>query len=157
MGYDFGNGHTMTGRTYDQALIRENFGFVKRASGGQCKAPACKLVQDQIDKALFSWWTDIPYVNLEVASRMLPMLADEEQLRQEERAGSFPRGPTGHWRDLAQNITFPRFEIIAYQQWCVLHEGFTFRDVTNLTRHAKWGSYNEEPKEGSRLAELQPL
>lgn len=155
--YDFGNGHKETGRLYDQALIRENFGFVLRASGGKCAAPRCKLVQQQIDKALFSWWTDIPFVNLEIAARMLPFMADSRQLIQLERAGRSPRGPKGRWRDLARNITFPRFEIIAYQQWCVLHEDFEFRDVTNLTNFAKWGSYLEEPRAGARITDLTPM
>merc|ERR1712083_102943 len=41
--------------------------------------------------------------------------------------------------------------------WCVLHEGFRFWDVTNITGEAKWGSYMEDPLPGARLAELVPL
>merc|ERR1712190_168802 len=54
-------------------------------------------------------------------------------------------------------IDFTRFEYISYQQWCVLHEGFEFRDVTNITGYAKWGSYLEDPLPGARLDLLAPL
>jgi len=39
----------------------------------------------------------------------------------------------------------------------VLHEGFRFRDVTNLTGEAKWGSFLEDPQPNTSLRELQPL
>merc|ERR1712216_211696 len=61
------------------------------------------------------------------------------------------------WQALASKMRFQRFEHVSYQQWCVLHEGFTFRDVTNITGEAKWGSYMEDPLPGARLAELEPL
>jgi len=65
--------------------------------------------------------------------------------------------PKNGWRSLATKIQFTRFEIISYHQWCVMHEGFVFRDVTNLTGMAKWGSYMEDPLPGARIGELEPI
>jgi len=84
-------------------------------------------------------------MNLSVARRMLRHLADAK-----------PAEEVGY-RELARRVRFNRFEILAYHQWCVLHEGFRFRDVTNLTGEAKWGSYLEDPQPGANLAELAPL
>merc|ERR1712048_141438 len=50
-----------------------------------------------------------------------------------------------------------RFEILAYHQWCVLYEGYKFRDVTDITGEAKWGSYMEDPLPGAKLHKLKPL
>merc|ERR1711870_52112 len=61
------------------------------------------------------------------------------------------------WRSFSRHIQFSRFEHIAYQQWSVLHEGFRFLDVTNITGEAKWGSYMEDPQPGARLTGLDPL
>merc|ERR1712217_305256 len=55
------------------------------------------------------------------------------------------------------NIVFARFEHLAYQQWCILHEGFRVRNVTDIAGEASWGSYMEDPPPGSRLGKLQPL
>merc|ERR1712129_114895 len=54
-------------------------------------------------------------------------------------------------------IKFAPFEYIAYQQYCMLNEGFRINDVTNLTGDAKWGSYLEDPLPGARLDKLQPM
>merc|ERR1712060_118893 len=37
------------------------------------------------------------------------------------------------------------------------HEGFVFRDVTDLSGEAKWGSYMEDPLPGARFDVLQPM
>merc|ERR1712039_755180 len=61
------------------------------------------------------------------------------------------------WRNSSRFVRFVRFEYIAYQQFSVLHEGFRFWDVTNLTGEAKWGSYLEDPMPGAQLNSLAPM
>jgi len=88
-------------------------------------------------------------VKLDIAKRMLGDVASRRQI---------PVGQGSNaWQELGQQVEFPRFEHIAYQQWCVLHEGFHFKDVTDITGEAKWGSYLEDPRPGARIGELQPL
>merc|ERR1712066_575904 len=101
-------------------------------------------LRQQVKDCLFSWWTDLPWTNLEVVGRMLADLSGRQP-------------PGGSWRNLSAVMIFQRFEHVGYQQWTVLHEGFTFWDVTNITGEAKWGSYMEDPQPGARLAELRPL
>merc|ERR1712048_50165 len=78
--------------------------------------------------------------------RMLTFLADPVKMTSE-----------GGWRNLSRGVRFTRFEYMSYQQWCVMHEGFRFRDVTNVSGEAKWGSYLEDPLPGARVSELEPL
>jgi len=108
-------------------------------------------VQEQVNGVLFSWWTDVPYLNLQVAKRMLESLA-----RQWGNLAEGMERPS-QWRTLLRDMRFPAFEHLAYQQWCMLHEGFRMWDVTNLTGEAKWGSYLEDPPDGARIGELTPL
>lgn len=140
--YDFG-AFTKSGADYDRALIKENAHFAGYRNN--CTSAGCERVRDQIEKSLFSWWTDLPWLNLEVAGRMLLDVA------------KVPALPGGRWRTLATYIRFTRFEYISYQQWCMMHEGFRIRDVTGLTGEAKWGSYMEDPLPGAQLAPLKPL
>jgi len=157
-----GDNTFMTGYGYGQGLIKGNADFITH--GGcdtrnnvlRCKSPACEEVNRQIQLSLFSWWTDLPYVNLKIAGQMLKALNEKGcpkcyPVKFGERGGD-------SWRALLQGIRFPRFEYICYQQWCVLHEGYVFRDVTNITGMAKWGSYLEDPQmKGADLAVLEPL
>lgn len=143
--YSFGGG-TRSGADYDKYLIEENAHWVGYTSYCGTRTPrpvGCDEVQRQIDLVLFSWWTDVPWMNLQVTARMLKDL--------------FGEIAPGGYRQKATGIVFPRFEYLSYQQWCVLHEGFTFRDVTDITGEAKWGSYMEDPLPGARLAELKPI
>merc|ERR1719284_1431562 len=61
------------------------------------------------------------------------------------------------WRLMTAEVNFTRFEYLAYQQWCVLHYGFRFKDVADMVGSATWGSYLESPDQGARLAELNPI
>eukprot|EP00439_Symbiodinium_sp_Y106_P031725 s4223_g3.t2 len=133
----------MSGKQYDQALLKENFDFVR--SGKVCGSEKCALVQEMISKSLWSWWTDIPWANLIVAKRMLASAAGTDVKKVAE------------WQGLVQQLRVPRFEHVAYQMWCVLHEGFQVRDVTDLAKEARWGSFLEDPQPDSRFAELKPL
>merc|ERR1712194_850276 len=150
--YDFGT-FVKSGKDYDRAIIEENANFVGWRP--ECKKPGCLEVARQISESLFSWWTDVPWLNLTVAGRMIAKLAEE---RGSERITSAPLRPAaGGWARLAADIKFVPFEYLSYQQWCVLHEGFRFRDVTEYTGEAKWGSYMEDPLPGAQLASLEPL
>jgi len=157
--YDFGP-YKQSGKTYDQSLIRDNIYFLS-PEVMSCKTPGCREVQRQLEDCLFSWWTDLPWLNLTVAGQLLEWASK----------ANFPKGrgsvvkwqptpgwrPANGWRNLSVAVHFNRFEYMAYQQWCVLFEGFHFRDVTNTTGEARWGSYMEDPQPGARLGELQPL
>jgi len=140
---------TWSGQEYDQDLIFENAQFVSPGPMDQCEGEGCQEVRRGIDDALFSWWTNLPYVKLDVAKRMLEHVASQKQIQ-------IGKGSNA-WQELGQHITFPRFEHIAYQHWCILHEGFHFKDVTDITGQAKWGSYLEDPRPGARIGELQPM
>lgn len=157
--YTFPGGYVQTGRTYDKIILEDNARFIGALEDqSACKglnSPGCREVKRQIEDVLFSWWTDIPYVNLRVAERMLLSLDKQEvqNIPNEDKLG--------RWCKHAHYILFPRFEHISYQQWCCLHEGYHFDDVTPVTGPAIWGSYLEDPqsKDGfiSRIAELHPL
>jgi len=125
-------------------MIIENARFAGYTA--TCETEGCAEVKRQIDLCLFSWWTDVPWVNLRVAGRMLI-----------QKAGRGLESFAGSYRRLATGIQFTRFEHLSYQQWCAMHEGFNFRDVTDITGEAKWGSYMEDPLPGARLAELKPV
>mmetsp|Transcript_71690 Transcript_71690/g.205748 ORF Transcript_71690/g.205748 Transcript_71690/m.205748 type:complete len:512 (-) Transcript_71690:68-1603(-) len=141
--YKFGS-FTRSGADYDRTLIIENAHFAGYTA--TCETEGCQEVKRQIDLCLFSWWTDVPWVNLRVASRMLI-----------QKVGRGLESFAGSYRRLATGIKFTRFEHLSYQQWCAMHEGFNFRDVTDITGEAKWGSYMEDPLPGARLAELKPV
>jgi len=145
--YPFGP-FKMSGKAYDTVLLRENAQFVTHGQLHKCKTKICKRVRVQVRSALFSWWTDLPYLNLTVAARMLAAVGKQKREKPKEKPGA--------WCKLVKDIMFPRFEHVSYQQWTVLHEDFTFRDVTDLTGEAAWGSYMEDPPDGARLGELQP-
>jgi len=145
--YNFGN-FLKSGKDYDMFLIKENAQFVlKQANIQSCKSKGCRMVEEQIKNSLWSWWTDIPWLSLAVARRMMMHLSGRT-----EEVESIK-----DWGGLMSSFRFPRFEYLAYQQYCVMHEGFRFRDVTDVTMEAKWGSYLEDPQHGSRLAELNPM
>merc|ERR1712113_846286 len=71
--------------------------------------------------------------------------------------GTVPEPGHARWVDIASSLMFPRYEHLTYQMWCVLHHGYRIKDVTNLTGSAPWASYSEDPKPGSRIAELEPM
>lgn len=142
--YKFDESFSMNGKSYDQALISENAAWSGWRS--DCTLPECLEIQRQIDLCLFSWWTDLPWMNLTTVARLLALQGGMEPL---------PRGQWRNWSTTQQR--FPRFEYIGYQQLCVLYDGWRFRDVTNITRDAKWGSYLEDPIPGSQLGQLKPL
>ena len=147
--YQFGK-ITRSGKDYDQQLIRGNAAFVHQ-SYRTCEEPGCREIRRQIEECLFSWWTDVPWTNLTVVGRMVRKLA-----KVEPEAAIGP-GTQLNWRLLSTRITWQRFEHLGYQHWTVLHEGFSFRDVTEWTGPAKWGSYMEDPQPGAKLAPLKPL
>eukprot|EP00933_Yihiella_yeosuensis_P020050 TRINITY_DN16174_c0_g1_i1.p1 TRINITY_DN16174_c0_g1~~TRINITY_DN16174_c0_g1_i1.p1 ORF type:complete len:573 (-),score=122.94 TRINITY_DN16174_c0_g1_i1:216-1910(-) len=143
--YNFGS-FTKSGRDYDLALIRENINFLyKGKSINPCNTEVCNKVKYQMNNVLWSWWTDLPWLNLAVAKRMIAAMVNQKVEDIQD------------WRAAARTLRFPRFEYVCYQQWSVLHEGFRFRDVTDTTMEAKWGSYLEDPQQGSHLTELNPM
>jgi len=155
--YDFGpHGGKQTGRDYDRALISLNarwLGFETICKG--LNTPGCREVHRQIEEVLFSWWTDLPYMNLAVAKRLL--LSDSIEKRELSSEAASIAAKVGRWEALLQQIAFTQFEHIAYQQWCILHEGYRLDDVTPITGMAKWGSYIEDPLPGSRMRDLHPM
>lgn len=172
--YKFGN-DLKTGKSFDQLLIGGNANFItkkvwrekdNRSCSNEHKwpAPECKELRRQYDDGLFTWWTDLPWMNLSVVSRMITYLVPEEkaaqfrssQARSRTEAAELLKEPVSY-REMSTRIRFHRFEHIGYQQWTVLEEGWRFRDVTNLTGEAKWGSYLEDPQPGARLFELAPM
>jgi len=167
--YDFGKGNVVNGCAYDRGIIQQNVHWL--TAGGTacqvetCKEYGCEQVQRQVDNCLWSWWTDIPYMNLTIASRLLGWVTSPtwEKWHRRTSGGTKPeqdscsvQGPD-RWKRLLRRVSFSRFEYVSYQQWCVLQEGFSFRDVTNITGPAKWGSYLEDPVKGSNVTELRPL
>jgi len=168
--YPLGGGNFENGCTYDRGIIKRNADWV--TPGGleclyTCQETGCRRVRQQIERCLWSWWTDLPYVNLRVAARLLSYTASREWQRRFAKIYGFKGGPRegggcelrgpGRWRELARRVRFPMFEYVCYQQWLVLHEGFDFRDVTNVTGLAKWASFLEDPTPKSRVSELRPL
>lgn len=151
--YAWPGGQTSNGRLYDRELILENLQYVTGWTGERldesCAGEGCQELRRQVEQVLYSWWTDLPYVNLKVAERMLTAVARRSSIQ-------VPAGPD-RWKSLGRELTFPRFEYIAYQQWCVLNEGYHFHDVTDQVGLAKWGSYLEDPRPGARVGELRPL
>lgn len=144
--YNFGS-FKQTGKKYDRSLIASNAFLVGGKDFEQCDRPGCQAVRQQIEDCLFSWWTDLPWTNLQIAQRMVTFLASTKA----------PPNASSSWSNLIQPIHFTPFEYIAYQQFCMLNEGYHINDVTNLTGEAKWGSYLEDPLDGARLDELQPM
>lgn len=144
--YNFGS-FKKSGKDYDQHLMRENSRFLNlnEMDKESCTMDSCGKVWKALDKVLWSWWTDIPWLNLDVARRMF---AQHEKIEVE--------GVTS-WRKVAQGISFPRFEYVAYQMWTMLYDGWDIRDVTSITLEAKWGSYLEDPQDGSKLSQLNPM
>merc|ERR1712039_269810 len=78
--YNFGN-TVRSGKDYDQVLISENARFITKGALNSCMSYECMQVKKQIDSALFSWWTDLPWVSITHAKRMLSFLADAEQVK----------------------------------------------------------------------------
>jgi hypothetical protein len=164
--YKFGN-DLKSGKMFDQLLIAGNANFITKGvwkvemgktgtepmtcyKGRNNTEPECLEIRRQYEDGLFTWWTDIPWMNLTVAGRMVKhLLPDTDAVLEMKDPDSY--------REMATHIRFQRFEHIHYQQWAVLNEGFHFRDVTNLTGEAKWGSYLEDPMPGTRLQELAPM
>lgn len=148
--YNFGD-YNMTGKDYDRYLIEENFNFVTHGKSVMCplccQSTECGIIKEQIETVQFSWWTDLPYVNLKIAEGMFMDLANTSANHQSLQ----------EWRDMCKRIKWPRFEHIAYQHWCVLNHGYKFQDVTDLTGLANWGSYLEDPPPGANLEPLAPL
>eukprot|EP00434_Breviolum_minutum_P008536 symbB.v1.2.007530.t1/scaffold462.1/size201456/20 len=141
--YNFGT-YSKSGKDYDLHLLRENARYL--VDKGNCKpGDPCQKVNDQLKKVIWTWWTELPIVRLDVAKRMLLYLSHQ--------TGSEKKS----WRDVSQQIFFPRFEHVVYQMWCMLYEGWDVKDVTDVTLEAKWGSYMEDPLENSQLAKLQPM
>ncbi|CAK0907152.1 unnamed protein product [Prorocentrum cordatum] len=113
-----------------------------------CVTEQCQRLRWQVDNVFFTWWTDLPYVNLRVASRMLVFLGGG-RAKLETANCSF--------QSLSRSLEYTPFEHLAYQQWCVLHEGFAFRDMSDVvTSTANWGSFMEGPAAGARLVDLRP-
>jgi hypothetical protein len=134
-------------------VLKENAWAVTKGGLESCQTEGCLDVKKQLNTTLFTWWNDIPFVNLEMASTMITYFAGHD----------FKDGKARHeaagcsWRRLTAEVNFTRFEYLAYQQWCVLHYGFRFKDVTDMVGSATWGSYLESPDRGARLAELNPI
>lgn len=148
--FKFASG-TMNGFMYDQALIDESLRFVKGDDWRKCRDSGCLQLHKQHDECLFSWWTDLPWLNLEVAARLLQQKAKDQGVTMPQKDSA------AFYQTLLRGMNMPRFEYMAYQQWCCLHEDFSFRDVTPIVGYAKWGSYLEDPQPGARLAELSPM
>jgi len=112
-----------------------------------CTLPACKHLQLYADRTTISWWTDLPWVNLKVAGKMFTDIGGREKNR------------TENWKTYARPIRFCRYDHMAYQHWTVLHENFTFENVTNITGPTfGMATYTEsENRNGSRVADLYPL
>jgi len=143
--YNFGS-YSMSGKEYDRSIIDQHVQFVKdREPSHLCetKKKACQAVEEMVERVLYTWWTDIPYVNLTVAANMLSSFGDTKV--------------TSYRSLLKKPIRLPRFEYMSYQVWCILHEDFLIKDVTDITKEAPWGSYLEDAREGSRLSDLQPV
>lgn len=155
--YNFGT-HVMSGRQYDQALIRENARFALAGRGLEaCGAGrGCAELRRVLNLTLFSWWTDAPYVNLTRGRAMLRALAAQSARGAAERRRLEAIADV---RELLveSRLRPSRFEILAYHYWCVLHHNHTFEDVTAVAGHSHWGSYLEHPDVGSRFGELEPL
>lgn len=162
--YSFGSGRPTNGCQYNRDTIITNAEWVMPTGTSclrRCQDRGCKQVRAQIQKCAWSWWTDVPYVNLTIAARLLgwvtsPAYKFRSAPTEEYSCGALGPGPDP-WKRLLRRVHFPPFEHICYQQWCMLQEGFSLRDVTNITGPAKWGSYVEDPVKGSNLTKLLPL
>jgi hypothetical protein len=164
--YDFGI-FKQTGKDYDKYILEDNARWIgAHPDQAICKGlnkPGCREVKRHIDLVLFSWWTDLPYMNLKVAGRMLestPLKTEHD----EKPPASVNLDQLGKWqrRVYQMKYGFPRFEHISYQMWCEMYEGYHMDDVTAVTGNAIWGSYLEDPKPtkgygSSRIAELHPM
>merc|ERR1711908_113826 len=67
------------GKTYDTGIVKGNLDWLLHADGGtrwlkSCTTAPCLELQRHFDLCLFSWWTEVPYVKLAVAARMLSAL-----------------------------------------------------------------------------------
>merc|ERR1711862_484474 len=75
--YDFGH-FKQSGRDYDKLILEDNARFIGALPDqDKCRGlptPGCREVKRHIDQVLFSWWTDVPYINLKIAERMLESL-----------------------------------------------------------------------------------
>ena len=97
------------------------------------------------DDCLFAWWTDLPFLKLSVARDLIASVS------------GLGAKLSLDWRVMSRPVRFPRFEMLSYHVWCVLHEGYELWDVTHLTNETSWGSFLEVPQPGARLAELEPM
>ncbi|CAK0885037.1 unnamed protein product [Prorocentrum cordatum] len=71
----------LSGKDFDRKLINGNARFVTKGAwrpddDRKCRSEGCGELRRQWRDALFSWWTDLPWMNLSVARRMLRHLAD---------------------------------------------------------------------------------
>jgi len=130
-----------------KGIMRVNHDWVNRGNQSACAAAGCSDVRSYQEDGTFSWWTDIPWVSLEVVKRMLTHVAKRE------------KAPDETWTDFVRPMHFPRYDHIAYQYWTVIHEGFRLTNVTSFTgRTFGMATYTEaENREGSRAAELDPV
>merc|ERR1740129_120484 len=137
---------TLSGKISGQGIINDNMRFVMHGQSlDACSSAPCQRVRRMRDLCLFSWWTDIPFMNLTIAGDLIASVSAE-------------RPKLGRdWRAISRPVRFPHFEMISYHVWCVLHEGYDVWDVTEITKETGWGSFLEDPQPGSRLAELEPM
>merc|ERR1719181_1502497 len=94
-------------------------------------------------------------MNLTVAKQLL--MSEKIEKRELDPEGAAVAAKFPYWGALLQRMAFPQFEHIAYQQWCIMYEGYHWDDVTDVTGEAKWGSYLEDPLPGSRLRDMHPM
>eukprot|EP00747_Dinoflagellata_sp_TGD_P164102 gnl/TRDRNA2_/TRDRNA2_183568_c0_seq1.p1 gnl/TRDRNA2_/TRDRNA2_183568_c0~~gnl/TRDRNA2_/TRDRNA2_183568_c0_seq1.p1 ORF type:complete len:429 (-),score=43.37 gnl/TRDRNA2_/TRDRNA2_183568_c0_seq1:23-1309(-) len=132
-----------------------------------CTSSGCDAVRSQHDQSLWSWWTDVPYVNLAVAKRMFEAGSGTAEAQNGKKqhvdwghslAQTSSASVAGQWQARMQRATkWYGWEHVAYQQWCMLHEGYTVSDVSNLVGQVGMASYLEHPTVGSRIDSLRPL
>merc|ERR1712046_476049 len=98
---------------------------------------------------LWSWWTNLPFVNLTAVESMVAFMGGGLRKLQ---------SVNGSWREISRNISFPRFEHVGYQQWRVLHDGFQFEDVSEIVGEVNCSFLECPPIQGlSKMATLRPL
>lgn len=128
-------------------VMKSTKAFVSGANASSCTLPQCRHLDDFRENVTFSWWTDLPWMNLSVVPDMLAHIAGRA------------KGHNETWAEFIYPLKFSRYEHVSYQYWTVLHENFTLRNVTDLTGPTVgMATYTEgENRNGSRVAELLPL
>eukprot|EP00392_Amoebophrya_sp_AT5.2_P016423 g16684.t1 len=145
--YNLTKTSSWTGKSYDHALIKRCLSTAVEAANGAVEN-RWSWRREKIDggretdvERPFSYRNGDKAVGVVVPKDFIEKVkAGNGDLETAPSSGTFS------YRSLARNLEHTNFEMITYHAFAVLTEDYRFRDVTNITGAAMWGSYLEAPQ-----------